>query len=181
MAHPVICYYCNQRFDRDLEPFVQVNGNRYAHKDCIPDYARKEQTMAAEEQLSPQEKNYQDYEDLIKYIKQLFKMRTVLPTVIKQIKEYKQNYGYSYSGMRKTLYWFYELKGNSIKKANGTISIIPFVYDKALDYYYHLYLGKIAAEEETVPIPAPQKITIQSPVCIPELMKRRPFLLEDEE
>lgn len=34
MSHPVKCYYCGERFDRDREPFVKVNGQRYAHQCC---------------------------------------------------------------------------------------------------------------------------------------------------
>ena len=34
MSHPVKCYYCGERFDRDREPFVKVNGQRYAHQHC---------------------------------------------------------------------------------------------------------------------------------------------------
>lgn len=169
MAHIVTCYYCNGRFDRDKEPFVQVSARRYCHKRCAP---KEQQIVISQEE--------QDYNDLIKYIEQLFKA-PVLPNVIKQIKDYKQNYGYSYSGIKKTLYWFYELKRNSVKKANKMIGIVPYVYDQALDYYYHLYLGQIAAAEDSIPIPPTQKIIIQSPVCTPELKKRKPFVLEDDE
>lgn len=34
MSHPVKCYYCGERFDRDREPFIKVNGQRYAHQYC---------------------------------------------------------------------------------------------------------------------------------------------------
>ena len=34
MAHFVICKYCGIRFDRDLEPAVEVSARRYAHKTC---------------------------------------------------------------------------------------------------------------------------------------------------
>ena len=34
MAHKVKCYYCQQFFDRDKEPTVQVMSRRYAHKLC---------------------------------------------------------------------------------------------------------------------------------------------------
>ena len=34
MAHQVICSYCQQRFDRDKEAFVQTGGRRYGHASC---------------------------------------------------------------------------------------------------------------------------------------------------
>lgn len=34
MGHPVKCCFCGERFDRDFEPFIKVNANRYAHERC---------------------------------------------------------------------------------------------------------------------------------------------------
>lgn len=161
--HKVICYYCGETFDRDAEPFVQVTARRYAHAKCSPKI-----------EISQQER---DYNNLIAYIKKLFNVQVVLPIVIKQIKEYHQNYGYSYSGIQKSLYWFYELKGNSVAKANNQLGIVPYIYSDACDYFYHLYLGEIASRE-TIEMPAPKKITIKSPTCTPEKIKREMFNLE---
>lgn len=41
MSHPVKCYYCEERFDRDWEPFVKINSNRYAHRHCAEAQAKK--------------------------------------------------------------------------------------------------------------------------------------------
>ena len=43
---------------------------------------------------------------------------------IKLYKDYHEM-GYSYSGMQKALYWHFELRHESIEKANGGIGIIP--------------------------------------------------------
>lgn len=32
MGHPVKCYFCGERLDRDFEPFIKVNANRYANR-----------------------------------------------------------------------------------------------------------------------------------------------------
>lgn len=168
MAHIVTCYYCNERFDRDKEPFVQVSARRYCHKKCAP----KEKQVIVNKQE-------QDYNNLIEYIKKLYKVPAVLPTVVKQIKEFKQQYGFTYTGIQKSLYWFYELKGNPTSKSNNTIGIVPYVYNDARDYFYNLYLGKIAADENVEMLP-PKVITIHSPTCIPELQRRKLFNLEDD-
>ena len=44
--------------------------------------------------------------------------------------------------MLKTLYWWYEIKGNSIDLAQGGIGIIPFIYEDALKYYYSIYMAQ---------------------------------------
>ena len=139
----VKCLYCGQLFDRNNEPCVKPKGNRYAHQAC---YNKHMGTMSQEEK---------DYEALVAYIKQLLGA-DLNPRVWKQLKEYKDTRNehgepmYTYSGMLKTLIWWYEIKHNDVEKANGGIGIIPFVYNDALKYYYALYLASIANEDKDV-------------------------------
>ena len=67
--------------------------------------------------------------------------------------------------MQKTLYWWFELKHNSIEKANDGIGIVPFVYNDASNYFYNLYLADIAnkAAPEKIKKPEVQEIEIGSP------------------
>ena len=135
MAHFVICKYCKERFDRDKESFVEVGARRYAHKFCA------DKIDAA----IPQEEK--DYNNLEKYIKQLFKIDKINAKTKKQIRDFKQEYGYTYTGMLKTLYWWYEIKGHTIELARDGIGIVPFIYEDAEKYYYTLYLAKIVNEK----------------------------------
>lgn len=41
MGHPVKCFFCGERFDRDFEPFRKVSANRYAHKHCAMEAKKK--------------------------------------------------------------------------------------------------------------------------------------------
>ena len=64
--------------------------------------------------------------------------------------------------MLKTLIWWFDIKGNSIEKANGGIGIIPYVYQQACDYYYTLFLAKTANKNKDLSIYNNHKIkTIQ--------------------
>ena len=123
MAHPVICYYCKQKFDRDREPFVQVSAARYAHKAC----AEKHQVEKTQKE--------KDYDALVNYIENLFGIGYVSAKVAKQIKEYRETYNYTYSGMLGTLVYWYEVKGATIDQANGGIGIVPYIYEQAKEYY----------------------------------------------
>ena len=134
--HLVKCLYCSKVFDASQEPYTKPRANRYAHKSC------DEQANANKTQ---EEK---DYEALVDYIKQLFGNPN--PRVWKQLKEYKDTYNYTYSGMLKTLIWWFDIKHNDIEKANGGIGILPYVYDQALQYYYALYLAQIANENKDI-------------------------------
>ncbi|WP_440972138.1 hypothetical protein, partial [Megamonas funiformis] len=94
---------------------------------------------------------------------------------------YKAMYNYTYSGMLKSLIWFYEIKGNSIEKANGGIGIIPFIYKDALQYYYSLYLAKLSNENKNIEEYKPKikYIEIAPPSAIRKM--KRLFNLDSKE
>ncbi len=141
MAHMVKCTVCGESFDRDKIQAVKSGARRYAHYTCLPE---------GELVPLPNAVVDQDLVDLENYIKNLLGDDYNPARVKKQIKDYKNEYNYSYSGMLKALVWFYEVKGNSIEKANGGIGILPFVYQDAYNYYYSLYLAQLVNEEKDV-------------------------------
>ena len=141
MAHYVICSVCKQRFDRDKVQAVKTGARRYAHYRCKQD---------GELVPLPKQEIDEDLIELENYIKKLLKEDFINAKVRKQIKDFQQQYGYSYSGMLKSLIYFYEVKGNSTEKANGGIGIVPFVYKDAYNYYYDLFLAKQQNKEKDV-------------------------------
>ena len=109
--------YCGITFDRDKLPYKQINARRYAHLECA---------IEAENNKTQEQK---DQEALEEYIKKLFNESYINPRIQKQIKNFKEQYNYTASGMLKALTYFYEVKGNDIQKANGGIGIIPYCYN----------------------------------------------------
>jgi len=165
--HFVICKYCNQKFNRDIEPFVEVGGRRYAHKSCA------EQIDAS----IPQDEK--DYNNLELYIKKLFNMKTLNIKIRKQIKNFREEYGYSYSGILKTLYWWYEIQNHTIDLAGDGIGIVPYIYKDAEKYYYTIYLAKIVNDGINEYKPKTEKIEIPSPRVFTQPLKM--FKLNEEE
>lgn len=165
--HLVKCFYCGQTFDANTEPFAKPRVNRYAHAAC---HDKAESNKTQEER---------DYEALVEYIKALFGNPN--PRVWKQLKEYKDEYGYSYSGILKTLIWWYDIRHNDIEKANGGIGIVPYVYNDACDYYYALYLAQIANEDKDIEHlqMRVREFTIETPQ--PQRRPPRLFKFEEEE
>lgn len=123
ISRAVKCPFCEKTFVREEEEYI-VHNKRYYHKECY-------------EKKFP---NRQEYDELIDYIKKIFKMDIITPLINKQIKDFVKEYKYNYSGMKKTLEYFYEIKGNNIAKARG-IGIIPYAYEEAKNYYYNLFLS----------------------------------------
>lgn len=130
MAKAIVkCLYCGQQFDRLSEPNVK-QGRRYAHQKCYEAQSKE----AIQEQ--------QDIHDFWEYIKKLYGSDYDYPSISKQVESYIKNYNFTYSGMLKSLQWFYEVKHNDKESSNGRVGIIPYIYKDARDYYYQLYLAK---------------------------------------
>ena len=138
MAHYVICLYCKQQFNRDKEPFKKVTSRRYAHKECYENYLKN---MTKEEK---------DMIDFYEYVKNLFKEDYNYILTKKLAEKYVRENNYTYSGMLKTLKWYYEKEGHSIEKSNGSIGIMPYIYNQALNYYYTLYQAQLVNKEKNI-------------------------------
>lgn len=165
--HMVKCLYCNEYFDANAEEFEKVK-RRYAHKHCFDEH---EKNKTDEER---------DFEALEKYILERITHETCLSLrVRRQIEEYKNDCQYSYSGILKTLIYFYDIKGNSTARANGGIGIVPYVYQEAYEYYLNVHRAQQLNQEKKVETYQMKKntVTIHSPRL--EVPPPRLFNLED--
>ena len=136
MAHKVICLYCKKQFDRDKEPTQKVSARRYAHLNCWKEHLAN---------MSQEEKDIQNFFD---YTKKLFGEDYNYILTKKLAERYVKENNYTYSGMLKTLKWYYEKEGHSIERSNGSIGIIPYIYKQALNYYYALYQAQLVNKEK---------------------------------
>jgi hypothetical protein len=146
-----------------------VSSRRYAHTEC----SISEEQKKAKEEL--------DKESLNNYIIKLFKIEYVDARIQKQIKQYVEEYNFTYSGIQKALTYFFEIKGNSIEKANGGIGIVPYVYKNAYDYYFSLWQAQQKNENKDIVayIPTVKEIVIPRPQR--KVKKRELFTFLDEE
>lgn len=127
MAHKVKCYYCGITFDRDKEPSEKVGARRYAHLKCYTD----NEGQLREEDM--------DKKLLYDYLQKILGQDYNAAKVSKQINEFVEDKHYSYSGIYKTLYYFYDIKGGKREEAMGGIGIVPFVWDEAYKYYLGIH------------------------------------------
>jgi hypothetical protein len=169
LLHKVKCYYCGQTFDRDKEEFVKGSERRYAHKKCSEN---------AEEIQSQEDK---DKEALEQYIMKLFNIDYITPMIRKQIKQYIEEYHYTYSGIRKALIYFYEVKRGSLEKACQRISIVPYVYQNAYRYYYSLWEAQQRNANKNIQLYIPKVKEIVIPPPTVKVKKRKMFTFLDEE
>lgn len=151
-AAKVKCLYCGEIFDRNKEPNYKIK-NRYAHQECYNKYSKDK----SQEEL--------DLEELEEYIKYITKLKYVNPRIRKQIKDYRQEYNYTYSGILKSLKYWCEIQGKTIEWQEYGIAIVGYIYNSACQYYYSLYLANLANKDKDLSkyIPKIKNIKIRSP------------------
>jgi len=142
MAHCVKCSICGVTFDRDKIQAVKTGARRYAHATCDPNNKDLVPLLTKEEDP--------DLTKLKEYINELYGREANWALINKQIKTYTTENKYSYSGILKSLVYFYKIKGNSIDKSNGGIGIVPFTYQAAYDYYYSLFIAQAQNQQKDV-------------------------------
>ena len=165
---PVKCLYCGEMFDRTITDFVQVTKLRYAHKICYDKHISD---------LSQEEK---DITALHNYIKTLFNIESLTPRITKQIQTYHENNNYTYSGILKSLVYFYQIKGNDISKANGGIGIVPYIYEEARTYYTAIWMAQQQNLAKPIQQYKPNTIQVEIPPPIRKEKKKKYFSFLDE-
>ena len=162
----VTCAFCKKGLSKKDPDCVMLNNNKYVHKECQELEESREKT---------------DREKLEEYIKEVFALSYIDPRVKAQIKKYIEEYNFTYSGMQKALYYFYEIKGGDKSKANGGIGIIPYIYQDAYNYHYNLWLAQQKNKDVEVQlyVPKVKEIVIQRPER--KIKKRDLFVFLDEE
>ena len=118
------------------------------------------------------------------YIMKLFGDSYITPRIRSQIKQFREEYNYTYSGIHKALIYFFEIKKNSIEKANNGIGIVPYVYKDAYNYYYAIWEAQQKNEAKLVEIkrvPIKEVETIIIPPPERKIKKRNLFSFLDDE
>lgn len=159
--HLVKCYYCNQTFDINKEPFIKVNARRYAHKDCNYD------------KMSPENR---DKDKFFKTVKQIYGSNYNFVLINQQANDYIQQYNYTWSGMTGCLHWFYNIKHGSLEEGHGGIGIIPFIYDECRKYYEKIYKTQEKNKDKNI-----QSSIIEFNIQSPKPWNQLPHLLDLEE
>ena len=154
MAHLCKCIICGEQFDIDKEQAVCKSNKRYAHQACYPEGElvpmdkherqewrnKKKQVERSENlMLTQEDKLRNDKQDLMDYIGDLYGSAANYQKISKQLKNYIDKDGYTYSGIAKCLHYFYEIQHHSIEDSNGGIGIVGFIYSDVKKYYYQLY------------------------------------------
>jgi hypothetical protein len=115
MSRKVKCPYCEEYLHKEeAHPYKK----KYYHPQCFQEWEQQKQHR----------------KELIEYICQIHKLEAPTGMMLKQIKEFQEEYGYKLKGMELALRYFYETLGNTVREGDG-IGIIPYVYEEAKKHY----------------------------------------------
>lgn len=155
------CYgECNGKYT--LEEMVVYSGKRHC-KSCF----------------EVKEKEQNERSQLYSLIKELYKITYPTGMMLKQIKNYREQFNYTYEGMIKTLMYL-EKQNLEFKPVYG-LGIITYKYDEAQDYYKRQ--EKLLAEQmfKNEVNNEPKVITVKTrkPNNINKIKQERMINLED--
>lgn len=166
--HIVKCRICGENFDTNKEEFVQ-KGRWYAHKKCFDD---REAAKTQEEK---------DLDHLMQYCASLYGKLFNYNQTLRLAKSYHEKNNFTYSGIERTMKYVYEIKKEPIEKGNGSIGIVPYMYDKAYNYWYSVWLANQKNEVKILEHYEPKVIEIRIPEPVRKERKRKLFTFLDEE
>ncbi|GIN22541.1 hypothetical protein [Siminovitchia fordii] len=128
MSRLVKCPYCEEKLPKsESHPYKK----RYYHLECFNEW-----------------RNQADHrKELIEYICELYGIDAPTGMMVKQIKEFVEDYNYKYKGMELALRYFYETLGNQVLEGSG-IGIIPYIYEDARQH--HLTMMNVAESVENL-------------------------------
>lgn len=76
-----------------------------------------------------------EYKELIAYICELYGLDAPTGWILKQIKDFKEQYNFTNKGIKSTLHYFFEIQEGNEPNGETGIGIVPFVYDEAKKFY----------------------------------------------
>ena len=114
----VKCPGCNEEFSRDeTEDYIHA-GNRYWHSEC---YRKKKEPEEYRQKIHEYCKN--------KYGNQYSQRR-----ISQQINEMVRD-GKDIPSIYRALVYWYDVKKGEVEKSYGSIRIINYIYEEAMEYY----------------------------------------------
>lgn len=143
LAEEFKCAYCNKNVKKSE---AVHHSSKYYHSECYAMFI----------------KNRDDRAELIDYICCLYKINKPSGMILKQIKDFVEDYGYTYKGITLSLQYFHETLSNPIRKGDG-IGIVVYVYEKAKDHYTQVLNAKKSLKKVDGEYVKQKTIHIKSP------------------
>jgi starvation-inducible outer membrane lipoprotein len=137
--------------------------------------------LCAQNRSEEEKKVESEQNKFFDYCKQVFGKDFDFVRTKRLAEGYIKKYNYTWSGMLKTLIYFFEVKKIRVSKAKGSIGIIPYTYQEALNHYYAIWQAQQLNIDKKIEDYVPEVIEITIPPPQPKPRKRRLFSFLDKE
>lgn len=153
----LFCPFCKKKIDRTKDLYRRLPGGWFGHEECC--------VLEDQRKKTPEE-------ELCLYIMKLYDIPFVTPYMKRQIEKYRVEYQYTYTGMLRSLRYWYDVKKIPFDKSKG-VGIIPYIYQEAYDYYYAIWQANQQAKEaeKTIYKPIVEEVTVGLP-SRPQILKK---------
>lgn len=85
-----------------------------------------------------------EFDALIEVVRHYFKIDEPTPLIVRQIKQYKHEYGFTNAGIRKTIDYCYRLADPPrLPMLDAGIALVPYYYQEAKDFYRRRHEVKV--------------------------------------
>lgn len=115
MARLVKCPYCEKQLSKED---AHEYKKKYYHMECFEAWRR----------------DIEHRKELIDYILDLYRLDAPTGMMLKQIKEFQEDFKYKLKGIELALRYFHETLGNSVQEGSG-LGIVPYIYEDAKRHY----------------------------------------------
>lgn len=137
----VQCGICKEKFPKN--ELIQRTKTQRVCKKCHETKARE----------------IEEYNELIKFICQGFGQTAPTAFQLKNIKKFKEEYGYSYKTIQCIIYYMYVVE--QVKTYDNNLGLVPYYHDKAQNHFQMIENAKKSAKkishEEIVVFTNPQR------------------------
>jgi hypothetical protein len=116
MARTSKCKKCEKKIVKE-EKYI-VSGKGYC-EDCYEDILIEKES----------------YKNLISIVCEYFNIEKPTGLILKQIKQYRDEFNYSTSGITYTLWYIKEIEGKSFNEVKYGIALVKYYYEKAKQYF----------------------------------------------
>ena len=141
---------------------MQVAAKRYAHKKCAEE--RNVEGIVTKVEIKKTEEEL-DLLQLRNYIDEIWNKDADYPAIGRQLQRFTgPEFNFTYKGIHRALRYYYEITHHAINNKYKHLGIIPYVYNKAQEYYGKIekarkqneQVGEIEKEIKEIHIPIPQ-------------------------
>ncbi len=118
--------------------YIKQGKKRY-HKEC---FDKLQNNAEIKDKQKVGELKSDEKQSLDQYIMQLYHISKIPFAIERQIEEYVEKYNFSYSGIEKSLYYFYVIQKHDFDITKKKIGIVQYIYDETKKYFLDIYQVK---------------------------------------